>query len=393
MTVDFSSLNHLSLTKVETTPGTDASPTSAANALRTMGQVPDWGADLDLADPGFHQESISAGDPIIGGGLASVRGVSPLSGAGTAGTAPDFGPMLQAAAMQETLTAADITGTSQAIAAGTITLAAGASATDNLYVGMVLKGTSGSCNGQFRVIAAYNGTTKVASIYPNWSGAQSGTPTYSILANARYVPVTQGQKNITYYGYKHGLAASSNSKLRKLLGASANIQLAWQTAKIASLSWTLQGQISGSPTDVSKPAAAVLSTAKPKPFLGATCVLNSVAIRQNSFSFDFGNQFTMPDDPTAVYGKDIPFIGSRKMAGSLRLAMTYISTQDVVADFIAGNKRPYWAFWGTTGLAVSVYIPNAQYTGPRETDIDRYAGYDLPFQATGSDSEIYIGIL
>lgn len=59
-------------------------------------------------------------------------------------------------------------GAAQGGAAGTITLAAGASAVDDFYNGELVVVTSGTGVGQARIITDYNGTSKVATIAPNW---------------------------------------------------------------------------------------------------------------------------------------------------------------------------------------------------------------------------------
>lgn len=75
-------------------------------------------------------------------------------------------------------------GTAQAGAAGTITLAAGASGTNNLYKGLVIKIYGGTGAGQARTITAYDGTTKVATVAWNWATDPDNTSTYGVLAAA-----------------------------------------------------------------------------------------------------------------------------------------------------------------------------------------------------------------
>lgn len=58
--------------------------------------------------------------------------------------------------------------TAQAGAAGSITLDASAVATDNTYNGMSVKIVAGTGVGQSRVITAYVGSTRVATVVPNW---------------------------------------------------------------------------------------------------------------------------------------------------------------------------------------------------------------------------------
>ena len=59
-------------------------------------------------------------------------------------------------------------GLAQAGAAGTVTLDAGASSINEFYTDDVVTIDSGTGEGQERIITAYNGTTKVATIEPNW---------------------------------------------------------------------------------------------------------------------------------------------------------------------------------------------------------------------------------
>lgn len=390
MAVEQRTKNQLFLLKVEAIAGVDPTPTSAANAIRVRDKVTST-PNLDKLDTNYVQESISQAPPVIGGGNAGFKGSCWLTGAGTAGTAPDWATFLKSGAMQETLTAADVTGTSQAIAAGTITLAAGASATDDAYKGMIISGTSGSCNGQDRVISAYNGTTKIATIVPNWTSAQSGTPTYAIRANARYVPVTIGQLTYAAYRYKHSSVSGNNSVLAKVLGAMSTFQIGIQSGKLASFDWTLMGIFAGPATDVSRPAAATYAGAAPEAFKNAAAYLGGTSVKLNSFSLDYGATVAQFDDPSQTYGKDTAEVLNRLMNGRLALASVLVATRDAVTDWAAGTTKSLWLNWGSAiGKRISIYIPALQYTGNEDLDINGYAGEGLPFQATGLDSEVYI---
>jgi hypothetical protein len=70
------------------------------------------------------------------------------------------------------------TGTAQAGSATTITLAAGASASTDFYKGYWLKITSGTGSNQVRRIKAYNGTTKVATVYT--TADETATPSVPV---------------------------------------------------------------------------------------------------------------------------------------------------------------------------------------------------------------------
>lgn len=85
-------------------------------------------------------------------------------------------------------------GTATAGAAGNITLAAAASATNNLYNGSILQILSGTGAGQVRLITAYNGGTKVATIAPNWATNPDNTSVYVIhpAGTVRIDAITDG---------------------------------------------------------------------------------------------------------------------------------------------------------------------------------------------------------
>lgn len=72
-------------------------------------------------------------------------------------------------------------GTAQAGAAGTITLRAGASASNNFYNGAYIRITGGTGVGQGRWITGYVGATKVATVDSNWVTNPDNTSTYEIL--------------------------------------------------------------------------------------------------------------------------------------------------------------------------------------------------------------------
>ncbi|WP_085025593.1 phage tail tube protein [Ensifer aridi] len=92
------------LAKNEATYGVDAVPTGAANAMLMVNArlEPLVGQDLsrDLLLPYMGQQGI-----ILDGNYARLTGEIEIAGAGAAGTAPAYGPMLRACAMQEVIDA------------------------------------------------------------------------------------------------------------------------------------------------------------------------------------------------------------------------------------------------------------------------------------------------
>lgn len=95
-------------------------------------------------------------------------------------------------------------GTSQAGAAGTITLDSGASALDDAYNGCLIVATLDSAV-EARIITDYVGSTKVASVTPNWNTTPDSDDTFII-----YLPdgVQVNQANVTAFGGVAGTFAS-----------------------------------------------------------------------------------------------------------------------------------------------------------------------------------------
>lgn len=72
-------------------------------------------------------------------------------------------------------------GTAQAGGASTITLAAGASATNDIFIYSNIYLTGGTGAGQTGTIKDYNGTTKVATIFGAWGVTPDNTTTYTVI--------------------------------------------------------------------------------------------------------------------------------------------------------------------------------------------------------------------
>lgn len=80
-------------------------------------------------------------------------------------------------------------GTAQAGASTSITLAAAASATTDEYKDMEVRITGGTGSGQTRLITAYNGTTKVATVATAWTTIPDGTSAYEVRNGRTLVPL------------------------------------------------------------------------------------------------------------------------------------------------------------------------------------------------------------
>lgn len=75
-------------------------------------------------------------------------------------------------------------GTAQAGAASTITLASGATATDDTYNGSAITITAGTGAGQTRIVSGYVGSTRVATVAAAWATTPDSTSVYDVSGGA-----------------------------------------------------------------------------------------------------------------------------------------------------------------------------------------------------------------
>lgn len=100
------------------------------------------------------------------------------------------------------------TGTAQSGASSAITLAAGDAAANHFYEGYTIRLSSGTGNGQQRVITSYNSTTKVAIVDVPWDTVPDHTSVYSI-ASITYPDLQPNTGNILYVENRRPISRST----------------------------------------------------------------------------------------------------------------------------------------------------------------------------------------
>lgn len=397
MAAPFRTRNQLVLAKIEAVTGIEESPTPAANAVRASAFQ--FRADLETIETNYFQGGLSQSPPEIGGGAASFTCEGLLGGSGTAGQAPDIAPLLRACTLNETLTAVAVTGTAQAGAASTITLAAGASATADLYKGMVLRTTGGTGSGQTRVVTGYNGTTKVATIFPAWATTPDATTAYSIDANVMYRPISQALESCTVWAYLLNTVAGANAQRRRVVGAAGSARFTLPPRAFPSMAFTMRGQFAAAPDDVAAPATPTFASATSTPLVNATAHLGAAGAAAAASSFQFANidldlgvTVDAFDDARAAYGYDAAGAVQRVVSGTLRPPrLLTASGQVFYSDLINSTDKTLWISWGgTAGKRISFLLPALRFLAPTESDVRGFAALDVPFRAHGTDEEVRI---
>ena len=389
MAGDYRVKNRLLLVEPEAVSGVAETPTPAANAILVEEPVPV--PSFEVIQTNEASGSLDGRGPIVGGGFFGINGRFYLKGAGTAGVAPEYGPLLRAAALVQTLPVAKSATAQAGSTSSTIVLDAAASAVDDFYKGRVIELTGGTGSGQKACCTAYNGTTKTATITPNWSVTPDGTTTFTIAACALYVPISTGLETVTAWLYDHSALAATNSLLRQIFAAAANVTLEATTRGVVRATFALRGIMPANPTNVAHPGAGTFNATRPRPFLSTDAYIGQVAGKFRSFTLDLGNTVQQADDPAAAFGYGIAGVTTRRMIGTINPLLQLLATRDAFADFIAGTPRALWMRWGSVaGNKVSILVPAATYTGATPADTDGFNAEELPFEATGIDSGAYI---
>jgi hypothetical protein len=120
-------------------------------------------------------------------------------------------------------------GTAQAGAGTTITLDASASATNDLYKGMVVIIVSGTGAGQARTIISYGGANKVATVDRNWGTNPNNTSVFVLLAadnpalTAALAVTAAVSKVVVFSGTAQTGSTSNTIKLAAAASATSNI--------------------------------------------------------------------------------------------------------------------------------------------------------------------------
>lgn len=385
----YRTLNRTVLAKVESSSGTDASPTVGSNAI--LVENPNSNLALNTFETNEVTGALDARAPIASSGNAAFSGRIYLHGSGAAGTTlPEIDPFLKACGFSPTALAAAVTGTAQAGAASTITLASGASATNNFYRGMPIRTTGGTGSGQTALIRSYVGSTKVATVTPAWAVEPDATTTYSIDANHVYKQVSTSIPTITIYEYLHR-TDGGDSKLIKHVGAAGNFNFVMQVSQGCYFDFSMTGSLI-EPTDVTPPSAGTYQSTRPIPFINAAvCHLGGAEIKLANFSFDAGNEVAQIENPNVQFGLDTAGIVRRRSGGTFQSPKELQSVRNVFDSWADGTETYLAAVWGSTaGNRFAVLADHLIYTGNTDADRSGFGYDDTPFRTNLENDSMLI---
>ncbi len=375
------SRNAVVLFKTETTAGTDASPVAADDAV--LVENPQIQFNPNIVRTNEVTGSLDSRGAIVGGMTAQISCDVYLKGSGTAGTAPEFGPLLKACGWAETLTGTAVPASAEACGATgsttTATLGTSASSTADAYNGMPIDFTGNVEGSSF--IADYT-AAKLATLTDTMSGAIDASTSYQIPANVLYAPASSSISAGTMYVYMDGV-------LYEFVGCRGTTGFALQSGGPGRIRFQFNG-IFEAKTDAAVPTATY-DTTRPPIWKGGKALVNRVASAMAALSVDANAQVINPDNPNATEGYDPAEIVSRNMQGQMDPLETLIATRDVMADFRAGAQRIIHARYGSTaGNRVGLTVPAGLFTNQTPADRNGLSAVTVPFDCVGQDGGAYL---
>ena len=373
------SRKRLLLTKIESTYATDSSPAGTdAVLVRNLEITP---IEADTVSRDLIRPYLGHSQQILSQARVSITFEVELAGSGTSGTASRVDSLLRACGLAATTTSSDVTGTAQAGSAGSITLAAGASSTDDYYSGMVITLTGGTGSGSKGVITDYVGSTKVATVQKSTAAfTPDGTSTYSIESNVRYRPVSTGFESATIYFNNDGI-------LHKATGCRGTFTMNCEVGQIPTIAFTMTG-IYNDPTDTAAPATTYSDQATPLIFkagnTSAVSVLGYADCCLMSINLDIANEIVYRE---LVGCTKQVLITNRAPAGEVMIEAPTIAAKDYFT--IANNDTTGLLTFmhGTTaGNQVTMLAPIVDILNPTYSDSDGIQMLTLPYVAIPSSA-------
>lgn len=332
------------LSKIETTYGQDPTPTATLDAI-LMSNLTVSPMEMTLAQRNNVKSYMGNNPSVLAAIYAKVSFDIEYAGSGTAGTVPAYDELLRACALSSTTLAAALTGTATAGTAGTMTLAAGASAVDGAYVGMTIYTTGGAGTGQNAVIASYVGATKVATFTAPLAVVTDATTVYNIPIQVVYKPVSGAIESAAFYCNVDGIR-------HLMLGARGSVAMKASAQGIPMFSFTFTGLYT-TPTDITIPAVTLTGFAAPL----AINNLNTSGVNISGFAGAVVSDFSFDLANTVVFrslpgGTESVLITDRKPTGSITFEATTVAAKDwwttmknvtlgvfsVTHGTVAGNK-------------------------------------------------------
>lgn len=335
--------------------------------------------EADTVDRGVVQPWMGNGGKLIVSVRQKLSFDVALAGSGVAGVAPKIGKLLRGTGFAETLNALH-GGTAAAGGASNITLAPGASAANDTYNSMSIVITAGTGIGQSRVVSAYVGATKVATVSVAWVTPPDATSVYSIRDKVEYTLISDAFESLAFY--------IEIDKVKHIgTGVRGNATVVLDAKGIPLLRVELTALFTA-PSDVSPLTVDRTGWPYERPVNSKNtlvCTVNGVNSFYSKFGFNQGNRVSHDDYPG---GYEVIKIGDRQPTANISMLAELLATFDPFTLAEAGTNVAVQVVHGTTvGSKVQVDL-KTKITGAAYENINDSVGYALtlsPDPVSGND--------
>ncbi len=374
----------LILAAIETTYNQDVSPTGAANAILCEALAAS-NEGLRMNERPALRSSIGMLKHVYGGSLTALEFTCEIKGSGSAGTAPEIGPLLRACGMSET------------IAGGTSVTYAPASASHpsvTIYYmqdGLMRKLTGARGNVSFSL---EGGTYPKATFRFVGHTYESGTAAAGD-ASSITLATTASSTDDAYNGQRikivQGTGAGQSNSITDYVGSTRAATVgAWPTTTPDN---TSVYAIDNGPFDRTLATPTYDSTV-PAIVIGQAFTVASYGAVVAAINFDLGNTFAMPPDINSPDGFSQIYITKRDVNGTLDPEQRVIATHDFYNNFRTGAAMALaTGLIGTTaGNRMTISMPAISYRDVSEGDRDGVRTLELPFGAAESSGDDEVSI-
>jgi hypothetical protein len=371
--------------RVESTPGVDVigggTPAAAdyVTGRATIRFVQDTSANPGLT--GAYDDL----PPIPGGLRAEVSVSVPLAGSGTPGTAPEWGKLLRACRMIETVTGAAV-GAPTAAASGTATTVTAAtpfSTTAQQYRGMplLITGTPVSQD----IVLDYT-AGRVITLARTYSPVLSASALLQVPINVLYSPTSDEtlEQYLTCYGYVDGLR-------HRITGMKGTFGVGLRSGAPAELMFMGTGIVVARDEPAALPTNFVPVTRQPPRWAGGMAQLNRSLVSCQGLRADMNVRTYYPENPEAAEGYDVPIItgaGPRITVDPF----SHVTNSPLRSNaFRAGTPVPVAAMWGTVaGNRFALSCPSGQIIDLQEAERGSLRVDSIVVQPDQGDASIFL---
>jgi hypothetical protein len=372
--------------KIETTSGTDSIAGSPVAGDFILGDLTVRFNPQQVQDPSF-TGSLDTAPGVPGSIRPTLELRVPLRGSGAAATAPSWGALMRACAMEEVLTSSAIVATAAASgSASTATLATPYATTAQLYRGMPMILTGNPTGPLITPCLDYT-AGRVATFGETFSPVLSASTLVQLPANALYRPTSDESvyRTVTIYGWRDGFRW-------RFTGGVGSVRLEVETGGIGMLVFTLTAQYLDQAANAN-PAAALVSGNAPSPpiFQAGRARLFGDRAQVARMAFDLGVSTALPEDPEQANGAGpgVPMM----RASSLDLD-PLIDTTNQAALFgrlTSGQSGPAFAVIGSTaGNRFAVTMPAVRCLTNDPGDRNGFGANSIRAQANSPDASLFI---